>query len=157
MKRTVELVVEDDRLHLCHQSLEACLACLEAFPGRAIPPGSLEVAFVDEPHSGQLHKDFFDDPEPTDVMTFPGDPEDGHAGDIAICPAVAASACGKSGLPFAEELTLYLVHSWLHLAGLRDSDDEEIREMRLAEDILMNLLRENGAILEATWESAENS
>ena len=104
--------------------------------------------FVGEKECRRLHETFFQDPEVTDVMTFPGEEEDQHAGDIAICPAVAA-AC--SGSLFARELTLYLVHACLHLAGFRDQDEGSRRAMRRAEGIILSHLHRTGGILVAEW------
>ena len=151
MTRSIGLVVGDNRLQLAAESLERCLAELDRSGQYLVAPGSIAVAFVTREESGQLHRDFFDDPEPTDVMTFPGDPEDDHAGDIAICPAIAAISAKKENLPFSEDLTLYLVHAWLHLAGLRDQDEEERKVMRRAEAGLMDQLRGSAALLEAAW------
>ena len=151
MSRQVGLLVKDGRLAIPGDALESCVRSLDACPVFVVAPGSIEVAFVDEPSCCQLHNDFFNDPEVTDVMTFPGDPEDQHAGDIAICPAVAAIACAESGLPFNEELTLYLVHAWLHLAGLKDHDPEHQKEMRAGENLLMEHLRSNRTLLPCTW------
>ena len=151
MSRELDLTVLDDRLSLAGESVEASVRALEAHPGFRVPDGSLEIAFVDEETCSRLHGDFFGDPDTTDAMTFPGDPQDRHAGDIAICPAVAAHACLESGLPFHEELTLYLVHSWLHLAGLDDRDDRGRAEMRRAEDVLMKHLADVDAMLAARY------
>ena len=74
-------------------------------------------------------------------LTFPGDPDDNHAGDIAICPFIAAKAAGRENTPFAVELTLYLVHAWLHLAGLDDREEDQQAEMRRAERQLMEHLQ----------------
>lgn len=152
MSRPVDLLVQDQRLELQPESLEACIRSIDQFPAFPVPAGSLGIAFVDEPECCRLHADFFGDPDPTDVMTFPGDPDDDHAGDIAICPAVAASACRESGLSFASELSLYLVHSWLHLAGLDDRDQPGREEMRKAEAELMQHLGQAGSLLQAQWQ-----
>ena len=151
--RPVELVISDERLQLEEASLARCIEALDACPGIRVPSGSIEVAFVDEPTCSRLHEAFFDDPEITDVMTFPGDPEDGHAGDIAICPVVARSASRETGLPFHEELTLYLVHACLHLAGFNDKSESDIKEMRALETRVMDHLRIREAFLSATWEA----
>lgn len=151
MTRAVELVVGDNRLQIREETVRRCIAELDRCGSYQVAPGSIDVALVTSEESGQLHRDFFDDPEPTDVMTFPGDPEDDHAGDIAICPAIAFSSAEREGLPFAEELTLYLVHAWLHLAGLRDHEEEERSRMRAAEAELMDRLRRSRAMLEADW------
>ena len=151
MTRTVGLVVGDGRLKVSAESVERCLAELDRSQAFIVAPGSIDVACVNEADSGHLHRDFFDDPEPTDVMTFPGDPEDAHAGDIAICPSIAFHSAQREGLGFTEELTLYLVHAWLHLAGLDDQEADSRADMRRAEALLMEHLRSNGALLEADW------
>ena len=43
--------------------------------------------------------------------------------------------------PFAEELMLYVVHGWLHLAGYDDLEPTKKRRMRAAEARAMKLLR----------------
>jgi probable rRNA maturation factor len=149
--RSVGLTISDERLQLTEASLEGCLEAIEGCPDIRIPDGSLEVAFVDSESCSQLHKSFFNDPGVTDVMTFPGSPEDEHAGDIAICPAVATEACRDSGLPFHEELSLYLVHACLHLSGFDDHGEAEIKKMRQAENTVMRQLHEKGALLAAKW------
>ena len=47
---------------------------------------------------------------------------------------------------FSQELTLYLVHGWLHLAGFNDRNTSEIKEMRKAENEALNLISENSDI-----------
>jgi probable rRNA maturation factor len=84
-------------------------------------------------------------------MTFPGDPEDEHAGDIAVCPAVAADASRDSGLPFNKELSLYLIHAWLHLAGLKDDTPGNTAEMREGETLLMRHLEQSDSFLNCEW------
>ena len=151
MPRSIEVLVSEPFLEVDHESVTECLACLDELYTYSVPVGSIEVAFVDEKTCCQLHLDFFDDADPTDVMTFPGDPSDGHAGDIAICPAVAARRCRTEGTSFTKELTLYLAHAWLHLAGFEDKDEKTVGEMRAAENQLMAHLENASRLLRATW------
>ena len=152
MSRNVEVLILDQRLRIDEKSVGTCLMALAQLTQFTVPQGDLEVAFVDPSTCSRLHGDFFDDPDLTDVMTFPGDPEDGLAGNIAICPQIAAEACVESGLEFAAELTLYLVHSWLHLAGLEDHDDAARNEMRQAEEVCMDHLHSRRSHLDCHWE-----
>ncbi|MEX0331690.1 MAG: rRNA maturation RNase YbeY [Puniceicoccaceae bacterium] len=153
MMRSIGLVVGDSRLQIAAESVENCLLELDCFEQYLVAPGSIDVAFVTPEESGQLHRDFFDDPDPTDVMTFPGDPADQHAGDIAICPSIAAASATRENLPFEEELTLYLVHAWLHLAGLKDGEEDQRKTMRRAEAQMLEQLRKTGTLLKATWKA----
>ena len=155
--RSVESVNDAPGLSLESASVERAVHLLDSEIGiegenpLMVPPGDLVVRWVSPATSAELHAQFFQDPTPTDVMTFPGDPEDDHAGDLAICPTIAASAAPENGTTFAEELTLYLVHGWLHLAGLNDRSKPEIEEMRAAEAVAMAVLKKENALLEATW------
>jgi probable rRNA maturation factor len=51
-----------------------------------------------------------------------------------------------SATAFSAELTLYLVHGWLHLAGYDDLAPTKKRAMRRAEARAMRLLRTNGCL-----------
>lgn len=156
--RPVTVLNMDSRLTVDEASVRRCIGRLEGSPEFAVPAGRIEVAFVDPAECSRLHVSFFGDPEITDVMTFPGDPEDAAAGSIAICPEVAARAAAEGNhLPFPEELTLYLVHAWLHLAGLDDRDSAGRAAMRASEDRLMAGLREGGFLLDAGWIPGEVS
>lgn len=96
----------------------------------------VSIHFVSEEEICEIHADYFNDPSPTDCITFPIDNEDeGYRllGDVFVCPEVAIEyAAAHQGDPY-EETTLYLIHGILHLLGYRDSTDEEIKEMRAAE------------------------
>ena len=47
---------------------------------------------------------------------------------------------------FSAELTLYVIHGWLHLAGYDDLKPARKRRMRAAEKRAMALLRKAGAL-----------
>lgn len=111
-----------------------------------IPPGEIVVALVDADTSARLHDAFFADPAPTDVMTFPGNVEDGHAGDIVICAPVLLEAALEWSVRPEEEFSRYIIHGLLHLAGYRDSDPEEQERMKSEEDRALAHLRQNGKL-----------
>ncbi|MFO7724129.1 MAG: rRNA maturation RNase YbeY [Oceanipulchritudo sp.] len=149
--RKTSLSNSEPALLLSSDSLSRSVTCLDAFPAFQIPTGSLNVAFLNPADCRSLHERFFADPSVTDVMTFPGDPEDDHAGDIAICPTVASHSGPEHGLSFQGELSLYLVHGWLHLAGLEDRTRDGRIAMRAAEASLMEHLRAADGLLDARW------
>ena len=122
---------------------------------RPAPATELSVAFLTDPTLAQLHADFLADSNPTDVITFEGDPAAGTAGEICVSADAALRQVSGSGpiahrpLPitsrrsdaaFSAELTLYLVHGWLHLAGYDDLQPAKKRAMRRAEARAMKLL-----------------
>jgi probable rRNA maturation factor len=111
------------------------------------PTTELSVVFLTDPALAQLHADFLADPTPTDVITFEGDPTQGTAGEICVSVDAAIREVGPRR-DFSAELTLYLVHGWLHLAGFDDLLPAKKRQMRRAEARAMKLLRSAGALPE---------
>jgi probable rRNA maturation factor len=107
----------------------------------AVPPGALSVTFLTDPALTRLHADFLNDPTPTDVITFEGDPALDQAGDICVSVDTALAFAEKHRLPFAEELLRYVIHGWLHLAGYDDLKPRKKRRQRAAEDRALKLLR----------------
>jgi probable rRNA maturation factor len=108
--------------------------------------GELSVVFLTPAALARLHARFLSDPSETDVMTFPGDPGLGNAGEICVSARAAEAFAQRSGLDFSEELTLYIVHGWLHLAGHDDRKPAERRAMRSAEARAMAILRSARAL-----------
>ncbi len=111
--------------------------------GFQIPVGDLSIVFLDAEAMARLHAEYLDDPAPTDVITFPGDPRDVFAGEICVCADVAVEAAADLGEPFMRELTRYLVHGWLHLAGLHDNSSAEYKRMKELEDHLLKELEDS--------------
>ncbi|SDR67732.1 rRNA maturation RNase YbeY [Opitutus sp. GAS368] len=137
----------------------------------AVPAGELSLVFLTDPALAKIHGDFMADPTATDVITFAGEPtalgsealakEAGLAGEICVSADTAARYVGASlvdargrpqGTPlqekFSAELTLYVVHGWLHLAGYDDLQPAKKRRMRAAEARAMKLLRAAKAVPE---------
>ncbi|MGF1531637.1 MAG: rRNA maturation RNase YbeY [Puniceicoccaceae bacterium] len=134
-------------VHLFHR--------LDQWPKYAIPPGDLSIALLRADELAELHGTFLGDPSETDVITFPGGedsftspnpqpddqndhPENAFAGEICVSLDRAASL----PQPFNRELALYLVHGWLHLAGLGDQNPAETQAMRQAETEALQWLGE---------------
>ena len=114
-----------------------------------ISSGELSIAFVDDATIAQVHADFMNDPTPTDVITFPADPSMESAGEIIVSVDHALARSEELGEPFSRELSLYLIHGWLHLAGLDDRTETDRAKMRRAEKEALALLEplEKGASL----------
>ena len=110
------------------------------------PTGELSVAFLSEPALARLHGRFLGDPSATDVITFEGDPSSGTAGEICVSVDAAARQAGRAARRLSDEITLYVVHGWLHLAGYDDTGPGPKRAMRRAEARAIRLLRRSGAL-----------
>ena len=111
-----------------------------------VPPGELSVALLGRAQIVDLHARFLNDPTPTDVITFDGDPTCDFAGEICVSVDQALEVCQRYGNDFATELTLYLVHGWLHLAGYDDHNPDDIAAMRAAEKRALQWLADNRAM-----------
>jgi probable rRNA maturation factor len=83
----------------------------------------VDVYLVSSVKIARLHRDFLDDPTPTDVITF-------EHGEIFVCPAVAERQRGVEGLSLQDEVLTYIVHGLLHLCGWDDHVPADYEKMR---------------------------
>lgn len=112
----------------------------------------VSVYFVDKSEISKLHEQFFNDPTPTDCISFPMDDKDdvGYRvlGDIFVCPQVALEYSEENKVDPFEETTLYIVHGLLHLLGYDDIEKSDIEKMRSAEQRHLSSLKKLGLILQ---------
>lgn len=114
-----------------------------------IPSGALSIALLTDDALAGIHHSFLDDPSRTDVITFPGMDEseaEPEAGEICISVDTAVRAAAEHGHSLDREISLYLVHGWLHLAGLRDKTQEERQVMRKSEQKTLEYLVKRNAV-----------
>lgn len=105
------------------------------------------VTFVDKETIAEIHGEYFDDPTPTDCISFPIDgPDEPYRvlGEIFVCPAVAFEYAAKHGQHPEKETLLYVVHGLLHLFGYDDMTPIEKKKMRRAEKKHMDNLEQKG-------------
>jgi len=76
---------------------------------------ALAIHFVTKRKISTLHDQFFQDPTPTDCITFPYDEH--FLGEIFVCPKVAKEYDPKHP---HRETALYIIHGILHLLGYDD-------------------------------------
>jgi probable rRNA maturation factor len=106
-----------------------------------IPNGELSIAFLSQREMCRVHGEFLRDDMLTDVITFRGDGEMDFAGEICVSPDYALANHEIHATTFSEELTLYLIHGYLHLHGLNDISESEVERMREGERLCMALVR----------------
>ena len=128
-------------------------------------PGGVCVSFLSPAGIERVNEDFLGHHGPTDEISFdhraeddPGfadgadafsSEDDGDADpavELIVCPAVAHEQAVKRGLPYADEVALYVAHGLLHAAGYDDLNPEAKRVMRRAEKRVMAGLRKAGLI-----------
>lgn len=146
----MDILVEDKQtdLHIDAPAVKAIAKAVVAFEGRKYD--EVAIHFVSKIDICDLHAEFFDDPSPTDCISFPiDDPDDQISGyrvlgDIFVCPATALEyAAENQSTPFYET-TLYIVHGLLHLMGYDDIEEAERVRMRNAEERHMSHLKTKG-------------
>ena len=126
-------------------------------------PGGVCVSFLSPAGIERVNEDFLGHHGPTDVISFdyraeddPGFADETDASGVSddadpsieliVCPAVAYEQAVKRGLPYAEEVALYVAHGLLHAAGYDDLNPKAKRVMRRAEKRVMAGLRKAGLI-----------
>lgn len=143
MTRPLDIHNAHPRLRLDQKAVARVVAVLDEHRAKFLggcPDGELSLAFMTDAKLAKLHGDFLDDPTTTDVITFEGQPEFGVAGEVCVSADTAAAYAKEHKRDFSEELTLYVVHGWLHLAGYDDLVPAKKRKMRAAEARAMKLL-----------------
>ena len=147
--RAVRVANRRRGLRLDRAALARAVGLLDLHAGRfngGCPAGELSIAFLSDPALARLHGRFLGDPSATDVITFEGDSQGGTAGEVCVSVDAAARAAGRAARRFSDEVTLYVVHGWLHLAGYDDTRPGPKRSMRRAEARAIALLRRSGSM-----------
>lgn len=155
--RSVVIANRHPRLRLDRRAVAAAIHTLDAaateirVPQPGFLGGELSLVFLTDAALGKLHDTFLADPSLTDVITFEGEPAFGTSGEICVSADAAARQVGPGrsaarAAAFSAELTLYLVHGWLHLAGYDDLVPIKKRAMRRAEARALAVLRRTGRI-----------
>lgn len=101
--------------------------------------GEIAIYFVSEKIICQMHDEFFQDPSPTDCISFPLEINP-LSGEVFVCPRTAVHYAEKRGLDPHQETALYLVHGLLHLLGYDDLEPIQRRVMRKKEKSCMREL-----------------
>lgn len=96
------------------------------------------IYFVTKKKISLLHDQFFQDPTPTDCISFPLDEK--HLGEVFVCPKVAIEYGRKHQIDPLKETALYTIHGLLHLIGYDDLEPKAKRLMRKKEKSCMRHL-----------------
>lgn len=147
----VELLWDDavanarDRLQVSDRAL--IRAAQVAAASRGFRGGFLGLRITDDATIHQINVQHLRHDYPTDVISFPyqrrGAFIEGElvaSLDTAVAGAAPAAGEPGDGWTAADELTLYVVHGVLHIAGMEDQSADDRRAMRRAEcDVLSAL------------------
>lgn len=121
---------------------------------KGISCDEVSIFFVEKEEICSLHGEFFNDPSPTDCISFPidspNDPSNGYKvlGEVFVCPEVAIEyAKNAQNHSPKTEVSLYIIHGLLHLLGFDDQKEEERMIMRDEENSAMEYLQEKKVLL----------
>ncbi len=104
-------------------------------PGEAVLEGlpELEISLLSDAAMSEVHAEFFQDPSPTDVITFP------H-GEILLGVETIAENARRFSEDYARELRRCLLHGVLHLHGYEDGTRALRRAMFARQERLLQQL-----------------
>ena len=131
LNRQRRLAVKSRALQTFAES--ALSECLKLRPRRSgllkeLP--EIDVILVSDKRIAQLHRQFMNEPGPTDVITF-------QHGEIVISIETAKRQARRFGTNVDRELRLYLVHGLLHLHGFDDKTAAGAAEMKRVQEKLV--------------------
>lgn len=133
-----------------YEEVEALVASTLSF--MQVDCDEVSIHFVSKDDIAKLHEEYFDDPSPTDCITFPIDSQDDDTGykvlgDVFVCPEVAYEYSQAYLTSFDEEVSLYIVHGLLHLLGFDDIEEDDRDMMRKQEKECLDHLKERNLLL----------
>ena len=139
---TIEIEIHNQycKLKDPYDRTQAICSILEASQFK-LHPGTLSIAFVDDATIRKLHETFLGNPSSTDVITFTGDTSFELVGEICISVDEAIKNSKTLKTSICHEITLYLIHGWLHLLGFNDKNEDTIKTMRQGELDAMKLVQ----------------
>lgn len=151
----VNIIIENKQsdVLICEDSLR--LLIQELLDLEKISTDEISIRLVSQKEAAELHKKYFNDPSCTDCMTFPidspGSTQSLHClGEIVICPQTAAIEHLSHNTTLEEELSLYIIHSFLHLIGFTDKSPKERNDMRVKEASCLDHLKKKASLLTIT-------
>ena len=96
------------------------------------------LIFVSKKKMTELNKKYRRKNKPTNVLSFEtGLANDLGAGDVVVCPKVAAEEAKKYGFTQKNWMTRLIVHGILHLAGYDHEAQKDELEMERLEKIIL--------------------
>lgn len=136
--------VSDEMRATMEKAAERCLE-LEGIPQER---AEISVTFVEAEEIRTLNRDYRDNDNVTDVLSFPQFddlnelPDFGEIclGDVVICRERAEEQAEEFGHSLEREIIYLFTHSILHLLGYDHMEEAEKREMRDREEEVMEYL-----------------
>jgi len=114
-------------------ALSECLKLRPRKSGVLKELADINVILVSDKRIAQIHRQFMNEPGPTDVITF-------QHGEIVVSVETAKRQARQFGTTLEHELRLYVVHGLLHLHGFDDKTASGAAEMKRVQERLVRSL-----------------
>ena len=102
--------------------------------------GDINIILCDDPSILEINNQFLGHDYYTDIITFDYTEENVINGELYISIDTVRANAQEYGQSFPDELHRVIIHGILHLCGLDDHCDEDIKEMREAENLSLENL-----------------
>ena len=102
--------------------------------------GDINIILCDDPSILEINNQFLGHDYYTDIITFDYTEEKVINGELYISIDTVRANAQEYGQSFPDELHRVIIHGILHLCGLDDHCDEDIKEMRKAENLSLEKL-----------------
>ena len=103
--------------------------------------GDINIILCNDPSILEINQQFLGHDYYTDIITFDYSEEETINGELYISVDTVRENAIEYGEDFLRELHRVIIHGMLHLCGLDDHCDEDIKEMRAAEDSALDILK----------------
>lgn len=103
--------------------------------------GNIGVIICSDDYLLDLNNQYLDHNYYTDIITFDYTEKDVIGGDLFISYDRVKENAKQEGVLIQHELRRVMVHGVLHLLGLRDKTEMEVKKMRAAENVALKVFR----------------
>ena len=103
--------------------------------------GDINVILCDDPSILEINTQFLGHDYYTDIITFDYSEENVLNGELYISIDTVKANAQEYGQEFPDELHRVVIHGFLHLIGFDDHQEDDIKEMRQAENDALALLK----------------
>lgn len=119
---------------MAESALPACRAAVRSTSSALGQLEEIEATILSNRAIAKVHGEFFNDPAPTDVITFP-------YGEILIGAGVVSENAARFGCDASEEAALCVIHGLLHLAGWDDQTVRDAKDMAQKQEQVFKVAR----------------
>ena len=103
--------------------------------------GDVAYMLCDDDYLLEVNRQYLKHDYYTDIITFDYTENDRIGGDLFISIDRVKDNATALQVPEHEELMRVMIHGVLHLLGLKDKSEEEVKQMRKAEEECLELLK----------------